>query len=85
MPKKITMPRRISTPVRRLDPRIRQLEATRLSTGLTAEQQAALDEMYRDAEAHALSEQDVDRLAEEHAEGRRAHYHDLPIARNFHE
>lgn len=68
-------PAPITTPVRRLSLRASrecQLVQKRAKTGLTAEEQAALTEIYReqDAEAHRLTEQDVDALAEERGEAR---------------
>src|SRR5687768_5263178 len=81
----IKSPRRVTTPRRKLHPRLHKLEAQRVATGLSAEESRELDLIYREIEQQHLSESDVDRLAEEHAEARRPHHHDLPIARNFHD
>ena len=68
--KPLTSPSRIATRVRRPSRQLVQLETKRVAFGLTDAEKAALDDIYAAQEREALSEADVDRMAEQDAEGR---------------
>lgn len=83
--KPLLAPRPCTVVRREFNPAIRSLEVQRMETGLTPEQEAALEEHYAQAEqAYRLSQQDVDAMAkaEEAAEGRVVPF---PVLMNFHD
>jgi hypothetical protein len=79
----LTLPKRITTPVKTMNPTLLRLERKRVSEGLSEEENRALDGIYSELERAVTepSEQDVDAMAEREAEGRLFKHRHL----NFHD